>query len=58
MREILAYYSIPTLDLYAVGRMQPAVPVIREMYMPDGLHPSDAGHALIAERIIAFLKAL
>ena len=58
MREILAYYSIPALDLYAAGRMQPAVPVILEMYMPDGLHPSDAGNALIAERLMSFLRAL
>lgn len=58
MREILEYYSIPTLDLYARGRMQPAVPAVLEMYMPDGLHPSDAGNALIADRLISFLQAL
>ena len=58
MREILEYYSIPVLDLYAGGRMQPAVPAVQEMYMPDGLHPSDAGNAVIAERLIGFLQAL
>lgn len=58
MRRILEYYSIPVLDLYAEGRMQPAVPEVREMYMPDGLHPSDAGNILLARRIIACLKAL
>ena len=58
MREILAYYSIPALDLYVAGRMQPAVPIILEMYRPDGLHPSDAGNALIAERLMSFLRAL
>lgn len=58
MREILEYYSIPTLDLYATGRMQPAVPCVQERYMPDGLHPSDEGNALLAKRIISFLEAL
>ena len=58
MREILEYYSIPALDLYAKGRMQPAVPVSLETYMPDGLHPNDAGNALIAERLMNFLQAL
>ena len=58
MRGILEYYSIPVLDLYAAGRMQPAVPEVREMYMPDGLHPSDAGNELIARRLISFLTAL
>ena len=58
MRDVLAYYSIPALDLYAGGRMQPAVPAIREMYMPDGLHPSDAGNEIIAGRLIGLLNAL
>ena len=30
----------------------------REMFMPDGLHPNDAGYARIAERITAFLHNL
>ena len=58
MREILAYYAIPTLDLYAGSRMQPAVPAILERYMPDGLHPSDAGNAVIAQRLMGFLQTL
>ncbi len=58
MRQILEYYSIPALDLYAAGGMQPAVPAVRAVYMPDGLHPSDEGNALIAERLIGFLQAL
>ena len=58
MRRILEYYSIPVLDLYANGRLQPAVEVIKEKYLPDGLHPSDAGNALLADRIIAFLSGM
>ena len=58
MREILAYYAIPALDLYAEGRMQPAVEAVREKYMPDGLHPSDEGNVLIARRLLGFLAAL
>ena len=38
--------------------MQPEVGVIREKYMPDGLHPNDAGHVLLADRIENFLRAL
>ena len=58
MRRILEYYSVPVLDLYAESGLQPAVPVIQELYMPDGLHPSDAGNAILARRIIQFLKNL
>ena len=56
--EVAAYYSLPVLDLYAVSGMQPAVPAVRERLMPDGLHPSDEGHALLARRIGEFLSAL
>lgn len=58
VREVAAYYSLPVLDLWAVSGMQPAVPVIKEKFMPDGLHPSDAGHRLLAERLAGFLNAL
>jgi len=57
-REVAAYYSLPVLDLWSMSGLQPKVPVIKEKYMPDGLHPSDAGHRLIAERLSAFLNAL
>ncbi len=58
IRRVAEYYSLPVLDLWATYGVQPAVPVMKETYMPDGLHPNDAGHALLAKRIISFLKAL
>lgn len=56
--HISGYYGVPVLDLFRVSGMQPAVPVIMEKYMPDGLHPNDEGHAIIAEKLIGFLKLL
>ncbi len=58
VKEVAAYYSLPVLDLWAVSGLQPAIPVIKENFMPDGVHPSDAGHRIIAERLSAFLTAL
>lgn len=58
IREVTEYYSIPVLDLYATSQMQPEIPIIKEKFMPDGLHPNDAGHELIAKKLTAFLKAL
>ena len=58
IREMAEYYSLPVLDLYAVSGIQPKVDAIREKYCPDGLHPNDAGHVILAEKIFAFLKAL
>ncbi len=56
--EVAAYYGIPVLDLFRVSGIQPEIPAIRERYMPDGLHPSDAGHERIADRLIGFLETL
>jgi len=58
LRVILEYYSIPTLDLFACGKMQPAVTCLKEAFMPDGLHPNDDGHVILTRRIIQFLKNL
>ncbi|MBO5222146.1 MAG: SGNH/GDSL hydrolase family protein [Clostridia bacterium] len=57
VREVAALYSLPVLDLWSVSGMQPKIPVIKEKFMPDGLHPNDAGHRLIAERLASFLNA-
>ena len=57
-KEVAEFYSIPVLDLFAMSGIQPQIPVIREKYCPDGLHPSDAGNRRIAERLAGFLKSL
>lgn len=58
IREMAEYYSIPVLDLFKTSGIQPEIPVIKEKYIPDGLHPNDEGHALLANRIIKFLETL
>lgn len=55
---ISGYYGIPVLDLYRVSGLQPAVPVLKERYMPDGLHPNDIGHARLADKLMGFLSIL
>ena len=52
------YYSLPVLDLYASSGLQPEVPEIKEMYIPDGLHPNDNGNAVIADKLKIFLENL
>ena len=56
--EVALYYSLPVLDLYAVSGMQPELQVVRERLMPDGLHPSDAGHRILARKIGMALQML
>lgn len=58
IREVAEFYSLPVLDLFAASGIQPRVKVLQERYMPDGLHPNDAGNARLAEALSAFLKAL
>lgn len=50
IREVARYYSLPVLDLYESADFS--------RYTPDGLHPDDTGHKLLAERIQNFLEAL
>lgn len=56
IRQTAAYYGLPVLDLFSASGFQPKVPVIRERYFPDGLHPNDLAHAKIAEKLTNFLK--
>lgn len=58
LQEVAAYYALPVLDLYRCSGIQPEVEIIREKYCPDGLHPNDAGHVLLASRLQGFLEAL
>ena len=56
VRQVAEYYGIPVLDLFAISGIQPAVELQRELFMPDGLHPNDAGHELLANLMIRFLE--
>jgi len=58
LKTVAEWYAIPIMDMRAVSGIQPRVPVVAETLCPDGLHPNDAGHALMAERLFGFLKNL
>ena len=58
IRETAAKYSIPVIDLWSNSGIQPEIEVIREMFCPDGLHPTDEGHVRMADYIEAALLAL
>lgn len=58
IREVAEYYSFPVLDLFKESGLQPKVPVIQQKYIPDGLHPNDAGNEILAHKIARFLETL
>lgn len=58
IREVAQFYSLPVCDLYSNSGIQPENEKQKELFMPDGLHPNDAGNARIAERLGDFLLSL
>ena len=58
LMEVAEFYALPVLDLYAVSGIQPENKTCMERLLPDGLHPSDEGHRLLALKIGNFLKML
>lgn len=58
IKEVAAYYALPLLDLFSLSGIQPRVDSIKARICPDGLHPNDKGHKLIAQRLAGFLQTL
>ena len=56
LKNVCAQWSIPIIDLFSTSGMNPAVAAIKNLYMPDGLHPNAAGHLRIAQLIQAHLE--
>ena len=46
--KVCRRYSVPVIDLYSISGLNPSLAVIRNTYMPDGLHPNANGHKYIA----------
>ena len=58
VKDVCEYYSVPVLDLYSCGELCGNTPVWYKEYMPDGLHPNDKGHEIIACKLGKFLENL
>ena len=58
IRDQAREYQFHVLDLYEKSKIHPRLENVREMLVPDGLHPNDEGHAILAKEIIDFLCAL
>lgn len=58
IREVAEYYSLPVLDLFAQSGLQPNVSEIKAKYVPDGLHPNDNGHQVLAHKLKVFLEQM
>ena len=56
--ETAKQFDIPVLDLYRDLGIDPHDPETFDTYTIDGLHFNDAGHAVIAQKLKAFIEAL
>lgn len=50
IKEVAEYYSIPVLDLFHAGNLNPYIPAQRDMTV-DGLHPNEVGAQRLAQTI-------
>ena len=51
-------YGIPVIDTFSISGLNPVIANIETNYMPDGLHPNDNGHTLIADRTFSLFEDL
>lgn len=49
---------MPYIDLFNICKIDPNNPADRADYMPDGLHPNEKGHLVIANLLGYFLETL
>jgi lysophospholipase L1-like esterase len=56
--KVCGKYSIPVLDLYHNSNMYPENANFRAALMTDGLHPNDAGHLILADKVLSFINSL
>ena len=58
LRAVVRRFDLPMLDLFEKSAVDTRIPGVVEKYIPDGLHPNDAGHVVLADEIEAFLLNL
>ena len=58
IKEICENYGIPVLDLWSTYGVSPFIQSQREIYIPDGLHPTPEGMKLLARKNNIFIRKL
>ena len=58
VRQVAGEFKFPLLDMYRDYPVNLRDVETMKKYMPDGLHPSDLGHAVLADMLIDYLKEL
>ena len=69
IKEVAAYYSFPVCDMYNMSLINPHLDRtlqgyttgytgLYNKYVPDGTHPTEEGHEMMADLLVGFLKSL
>ena len=58
IKEVAKKYSLPVFDFYSKLGITPEIEEQKNLYMPDGLHPSDKGHEKMADLFISEIQTL
>lgn len=58
IKEVAHYYSLPVLDLYNEGGMNPNLSEVKTKYFADNTHPNNAGQERIAHRLLGYLRSI
>ncbi|WP_201627419.1 SGNH/GDSL hydrolase family protein [Psychrobacter immobilis] len=65
IKKYCDHYSLPCLDLYHKSNLPVWIPAANTKYFtapaastPDGLHPNDLGHEVIANKVKTFLESI
>ena len=56
--EACKEFGVTCIDLYNELGIDPDIEADRERYVPDGLHPNEAGHAEIAKKLIEVIEKI
>ncbi len=58
IKEVAEYYGIHVIDTYKIGGMSTVIPEIKTTYINDGLHPNEAGHEFLGNRLAPIFNVL
>lgn len=58
IREASTIFSVPLIDLFRDSGISPLIKESHDLYIPDGVHPNEAGHQRIARVIASKLNSM
>ncbi len=58
IKAIAGKYSLPVIDLFNLYPFNPEKPEDKQKYFPDGLHPNEEGHKILADMILEQLALI